>query len=1077
MNKFLLSTLLAAGGISAQAQDNPLWMRHSAISPDGRTIAFAYRGDIFTVPKEGGTAKQITSNAAFDSYPTWSPDNKHIAFASSREGSIDIWVVDANGGIPQRLTTNSGNEYPLRWLDNSTVIFKAAVMPTAKSIMFASGTFPQVYTVSISGGRPQLYSEIPMDAIDVNSNGDILFIDRKGYEDEWRKHHRSPITRDVWMKSGNKFSKLTTFDGEDRDPVWANDNKTFYYLSEQDGTLNVYHRSLDGKEKQITHYKGNPVRFLSASHDGTLCYGYDGEIYTMCENEQPKKLNVKILADNEGKDLIRQIQYSGASGIKLSPNGKEIGFILHGDVYVTSIDYRTTKQITNTPEQERNIDFAPDGRTITYDSERGGLWQIYTATIKNKDEKQFAYATDIEERRITDSDQTSQSPKYSPNGKEIAFWENRGTLRVIDMGSRKVRTVMDGKYVYSYSDGDIDFAWSPDNKWLLSTYIGNGGWNNTDIALVNASGNGEIHNLTQSGYSDGNAKWVLGGKAMLFSSDRAGYRSHGSWGAESDAYLMFFDLEAYERFRMSKEERMLAKENMTNSEKKKEDKKEENEKKEADKPKPIKINELKFDLENCRNRIVRLTANSSFLGDAILDKNGENVYYKASFEGGADLWRHNLIDNRTDVLIKNVGGGDMYFDKAYRYIYVASGGNIKKIDPSSRSIKNIDFEATFNYRPYSERAYMFDHVWQQVKDKFYATDLHGVDWESYRKTYERFLPYINNNYDFQEMLSEMLGELNASHTGARYGGGRASMQTAYLGLFFDDTYTGDGLKVQEVIKKGPFDIKQTEVKAGCVIEKIDGNEIKAGQDYYPLLDGKISKPIRLTVRSAKGGRTFDVTVKGISLGDVNNLLYKRWVERNQQLVDSLSGGRLAYVHVRAMNSESYRTVYCELLSDKNRNRDAVIVDERHNGGGWLHDDLCTLLNGKQYQKFMPRGNYIGRDPYNKWVKPSCVLICEDDYSNGHGFPWVYKTLGIGKLIGTPVAGTMTAVWWETMIDRSMVFGIPQVGCMGMDGKYGENNQLNPDVLVYNTPEDYLTGNDRQLKKAVEEMLKEIDANK
>ena len=584
MNKILLTTLLTAYGFTTQAQDNPRWMRHPAISPDGKTIAFSYRGDIFTVSSNGGTARQITANAAFDSYPVWSPDGKNIAFASSREGSIDVWVMDANGGIPRRVTTHSGNEYPLRWKDNSTILFKSSMMPTTKSIIFA-GSFPQVYAVGIDGGRPKLYSEVTMDALDINSSGDVLYMDRKGYEDEWRKHHRSPITRDIWLKRGEKFKKLTSFDGEDRDPVWAADGKSFYYLSEQNGTLNIYHRTLDGKETRITSHEKNPVRFLSAANDGTLCYGYDGEIYTVRQGAQPQKTAIRIVADNEGKELIRQIKNSGAYNIKLSPNGKEIGFVLHGDVYVTSIEYRTTKQITNTPEQERDIDFAPDGRTIIYDSERNGLWQIYATTIKNKDEKQFAYATELVEERLTQSDQTSFQPKFSPNGKQIAFWENRGTLRVMDAKGKNVKTVMDGKYVYSYSDGDIDYTWSPDSKWLLSSYIGVGGWNNSDIALVNASGNGEIHNLTESGYNEGDAKWVLGGKAMLFSSDRAGYRSHGSWGAESDAYLMFFDLEAYERFRMNKEERALAKENMTNKEKKQEEKKEEKEKKNLEKPK------------------------------------------------------------------------------------------------------------------------------------------------------------------------------------------------------------------------------------------------------------------------------------------------------------------------------------------------------------------------------------------------------------------------------------------------------------------------------------------------------------
>ena len=1075
MNKLILATLLGAYGLAAQAQDSPLWMRHPAISPDGKTIAFSYQGDIFTVPSSGGTAKQITSNAAFDSYPVWSPDGNHIAFASNREGSIDVWVMDANGGIPKRVTTNSGSEYPLRWKDNYTIMFKASIMPTAKSIIFA-GSYPQVYTVGMDGGRPKLFSDITMDALDINASGDVIYIDRKGYEDEWRKHHRSPITRDVWLKSGDSFRKLTTFDGEDRDPVWASDGKSFYYLSEQSGTLNVYHRTLDGKETQITNHEKNPVRFLSAASDGTLCYGYDGEIYTVRNGGQPQKTAIRIAADTEGKELIRQIRNSGAYNIKLSPNGKEIGFVMHGDVYVTSIEYRTTKQITNTPEQERYIDFSPDGRTIIYDSERNGVWQIYATTIKNKDEKQFAYATELTEERLTQSDQTSFQPKFSPDGKQIAFWENRGTLRVMDAKGKNVKTAMDGKFVYSYSDGDIDFTWSPDSKWLLSSYIGVGGWNNSDIALVNASGNGEIHNLTESGYNESNAKWVLDGKAMLFCSDRAGYRSHGSWGAEYDAYLMFFDLEAYERYRMNKEERALAKENMTEKEKKKEEKKEEKEKKEMEKPEAKEMEPLKFDLDNCRDRIVRLTVTPSFLGDILLDKDGENIYYNVAFEKGMDLWHRDLMAGNTELLIKNVGNGEMMFDKSYKEIYLAADGGIKKVTPQSKAVKNIEFEAQFNYQPYKERAYMFDHVWRQVKDKFYDKNIHGVDWEGYRKTYERFLPYINNNHDFQEMLSEMLGELNASHTGARYSGSWASLQTASLGLFFDEDYTGDGLKIAEVIKGSEIACKQTDVKSGCIIEKIDGTEIKAGMDYFPLLDGKIGKPVRLTIRP-KSGRSFDVTTKGMSMNAVDDLLYKRWVDRNRQLVDSLSGGRLAYVHVKAMDSESFRTVYRELLSDKNRNREAVIVDDRHNGGGWLHDDLCTLLNGKEYQNFMPRGNYIGRDPFNKWTKPSCVLICEDDYSNGHGFPMVYKTLGIGKLIGTPVAGTMTAVWWETMIDNTMVFGIPQVGCMTLDGKYAENTQLNPDITVYNTPVDFLNGNDRQLKAAIEEMMKQIGEKK
>jgi Tol biopolymer transport system component len=1081
MKSICLSALLATTMLATTAQAQPLWMRYPAISPDGSTIAFAYKGDLYTVAATGGNAHQLTTNAAHDTHPVWSPDGSKIAFASAREGSFDVYVIGKNGGAPTRLTTNSARELPVTWSDDRHVLYSSVLMPTAQSAIFAQSDFPQIYEVSAEGGRPRLYSTLTMEDISINRNGDVLYHDKKGYEDPWRKHHQSSITRDIWLLSQGKHTKLTTFRGEDRTPVWAPDGQAFYYLSEQDGTFNIYKRSINSTtDRQLTHHKQNPVRFLTAAANGTLCYGYDGEIYTLREGGEPQKVNINIVADRNDTDLKRQIRTSGATEICVSPDGKEIAFILRGDVFVTSADYKTTKQITDTPEQERSVDFAPDGRSLVYCSERNGVWQIYRTKIKDDKDKLFTYAADLEEEQLTHTDRTSLQPKYSPDGKEVAFFEDRARLCVLNLKSKAVRTVLDEQYNYSYSDGDLWFEWSPDSRWLLASYIGIGGWNSRDIALVDAGGKQPPFNLTQTGYSDDNGKWALGGKAMIFASDRAGYRSHGSWGSEDDMYIMFFDLDAYERFRMTKEEKEIAEQQEKDAkkagegkDKKKEEGKDKKKKKDskaaADGTKP-----LVFDLENSRDRIIRLTVNSSRMGDAVLSPKGDTLYYQAAFEGGYDLWKRDMREDKTELVLKDVGRGALKTDKAFKQLYVCNSA-IKKIDLSKNKIENADFEAVFNYKPYSERQYIFDHIWRQVDDKFYDPALHGVDWKYYRTVYERFLPHINNNYDFSEMLSEMLGELNASHTGARYYANGPALSTAQLGLFIDPTYEGDGLRVEEVVKRGPFAVKNTGVSAGSIIEKIDGKEIKQGDDYYPLLDGKAGKPVRITVNN-KGKRS-DISIKPISQAQLEELLYKRWVDRNRQLVDSISGGRIAYVHVKAMDSKSFRTVYEELLSDRNRNREAVVVDERYNGGGWLHDDLCTLLGGKEYQRFVPHGKYVGRDPYNKWVKPSCVLMCEDDYSNGHGFPWVYKTLGIGKLIGTPVAGTMTAVWWERLIDNSLIFGIPQVGCQDMQGVFGENRELWPDIEVYNTPEDYINGRDRQLETAVKEMLRQADEEK
>ena len=1065
MKKILLALIAPLATASAMAQSDPLWMRFPAISPDGKTVAFSYKGDIWTVPANGGQARQITTNPAYDAYPVWSPDSRQIAFASSREGSMDIYVVGRDGGAPRRVTTDSGDEYPMAWRNDSTIMLKASIMPKATSIMFAD--FSQVYEVSDKGGRMRLFSDIPMEDISVGNDGALLYHDNKGYEDPFRKHHQSPICRDIWLYKGGNYTKLTNFAGEDRTPVWG-DNNTYYYLSEEDGTFNVYKRRIGETAKtQLSHYKGNPVRFLTRSTDGTLCYAYDGAIYTLKEGSQPVRLNLSMVADDGSDKLRRQVLRSGATEFAVSPSGKEIAFVVHGDVYVTSTDYTTTKRITDTPEQERNVNFSPDGRSLVYASERGGLWQIYQTSIVNKDEKQFTYATQLKEEQLVKSSLVDMQPAYSPDGKSVAYIEDRGALKAVDVKTKAVRQLMDGKFQYSYSDGDLWFQWSPDSKWLLSNYIGHGGWNNSDIALVPADGSQKITNLTNSGYNDNNGRWVLGGKAMLFMSDRAGYRSHGSWGAEDDAYIMFFDLDAYERFRMGKEERALydeahKKEKADTTKKKKPLIK--LGKKAKDDKKKDKAKTLKFDLANCRDRVIRLTVNSSHMADAILSPGGDTLYYQAKFEGGYDLWKHDLVENKTEIVMKNVGYG-LEADKDFKNLYVYNNG-IKQIDLAKNSQKGIDFEANFNYRPYEERAYIFNHVWQQVKDKFYDPKLHGVDWEGYKKTYAKFLPYINNNYDFRDMLSEMLGELNGSHTGARYYPEGATLKTAALGLFFDNDYEGDGLKVEEVINRGPFAVRNTGVKKGCIIEAIDGQKIAKGSDYTSLLDGKAGKMTRVSVFDPSRKKRFDVVVRAISRSAQADLLYRRWVDRNREMVDSLSNGTIGYVHVKAMDSESFRTVFSQLLSDSMRQKKAVIVDERHNGGGWLHDDLCTLLSGKQYAKFIAHGKYIGYDPWNKWVKPSCVMICEDDYSNGHGFPAVYKTLGIGKLVGAPVAGTMTAVWWERMMN-GMIFGIPQVGNQAMDGTFFENKELKPDIEVYNTPADYETGNDKQLKAAVE----------
>lgn len=1065
-----ISCLLASAAIAAVAADEPLWLRNTAISPKGDVIAFTYHGDIFTVPVAGGAARQITSSAAYDTNPVWSPDGATLVFASDRRGSLDIYAVEATGGTPRRLTTHSGREVPLAFLNDTTILFSASLQP---SWLAAQGPFQaQVYQLPLSGGRPKMYQSIPMGAVSVGADGRVLYQDRKGYEDVLRKHERSSGTADVWLLQDGKHTKLTSFNGHDMNPVWLPGQQEFLYLSESDGTLNVYARAFaDGKERQLTKMQRHPVRSLSVSADGkTLAFSWNGEIYTLVPGAEPKKVDVAIVADDYNADLDKGYRRSGATTLAVSPSGEEVAFVLRGDVYVTNVKYKTTKRITNTDGQERCVEFSPDGRMLVYDSERDGKWQLFTAKIKNEGEKQFAYATDIVEEPLYKSEKTAQQPVFSPDGKKVAFLEDRVELKVIDIDTKAVNTALDGKFNYSYSDGDISFDWSPDSRWLLCDYIGVGGWNNTDIALVKADGS-QVVDLTESGYADSNAKWALDGKAFTYESGKEGYKSHGSWGEESDVYLMALDGEGWDTFLLSEEDAAI-KEKAEADKKDKEDsdkdKKKDKKGKKSKKDEEDAVEPLVFDLKNRKYRETGLTRFSSHLFDYYLTKKGDKLYYIApDGDGEYALMVRDIKKGDVSTVAAGVVGS-IVPSKNEDALFVLGDG-IKKVAIPDGKVDNVEFEAEFSRTPSAERAYIFDHAWQQVKDKFFDADICGVDWDGYAADYRKFLPYINNNYDFAELLSEFLGELNASHTGGRYYAPGAPLSVPSLSAFFDEDYDGPGLKVVEVLPRGPLAKASVDIKPGDIITAIDGVEIAPGADYYPLLEGKAGKKVRLDVKRASG-KADQVTVK--PRASDSQLLYERWVEHNQHVVDSLSGGRVAYVHVKGMDSPSFRKVYSELLG-KYRNCDAVIVDTRYNGGGWLHNDIALLLSGKEYVRYTPRGKYIGSDPFSQWTKPSAMLVNESNYSDAHGTPYAYQTLGIGPVVGAPVPGTMTAVWWETQIDPSLVFGIPQVASLDRNGKVLENQQLNPDIVVYNNPADVQAGHDEQLAAAVRHLLKSL----
>lgn len=1054
------------------------WFRQAAISPDGDTIAFSYMGDIFTVPARGGTATPLVAHSAWDGHPVWSRDGSMIAFASDRYGNKDIFVMPATGGATRRLTFHESDDIPSDFHPDGSHVLFSSVRQDAADASIGFTRAGELYQAPLAGGTPAMVLTTPASEARYNNDAtQIIYRGETGYENEFRKHDKSPFSRDVWIAdlATGAHTNITDTPGGDHSPVFGERAGRSFFVSDRDGIFNVY-RQRDDETESLTNFTDHPVRSLSRAEDGTLAFTNHGELYTLKSGRMRKVAVTPLVSVPEGETVTIDVARN-ASEFALSPDGKEIAFVARGDVFVTSIDYATTRKVTSTPEEEADIAFSADGKTLYYSSEREGRWQLYEVTRAVADEPYFYVATNLAESRIEVPVDQAYQPTPSPDGKKLAFVGNTRTLMVLERESGAIHELSTPIETYGTSARGTTISWSPDSRHVAYDISSNGRLFFTNIAIRPYDASAPARDISLSGYTDTAPAWHPSGDAITWFSARYGRRDHGSHGTNFDVMAGFLTDEGWTKFLRSKEDVELDKKREEDAKKEEEDGSEDaddSSESEADSAPETPITWDRLD-----KRQQRLTIHSSDLSSAVLSKDMDKLFYVASFEGDYDLWVQDFREDETKKLTslgRRVAG--MQLSKDGKFLAVLADGTLRTIQVGDGKTKSVRVQAKMALDAAAERQYLFDHAWNQANDWFYrGDDKHGRNWQAMYDAYKPKVASIGHNRDMAELLSELLGELNASHTGGRYrangNNGNGRDRSISLGAIFNWTDTDSGLVIDHLFAEGPLARAGAGVEIGDRLTAIDGTQLNGNNNYFALTNNKAGERIRLSFSKADGNG-YEVVVKPVSAGAENGWRYERWVESRQAEVERLSDGRLGYVHLPFMADSVYRRTYRDIFG-RYFAADGLVVDSRWNRGGDLMEDLIRLLTSGdfQYTRNAPFGTPAQGEPLTRWTKPTIVLMNEANYSDGHCFPTAYKNVNGGLLVGTPVTGTCTYVWWERSITGDIIFGVPSLGIFDPEGDWLELKDTQPDIEVYNSPEDRTAGRDPQLEAAVNALLESM----
>lgn len=1034
---------------------------------NGNDIVFSYAGDLYKVSARGGEAKRLTSHVGYEMFPRFSPDGKTIAFTGQYDGNTEVYTIPADGGEPLRVTytaTNQRDDVGDRMGPNNIV---TAWTADGKKIVYrnriSSGFNGKLYTVAKEGGLSEVIPLPEGGFCSFSPDGKRLAYNRVMREFRTWKYYQGGMADDVWIYDAGKktVENITNNRAQDIFPMWVGNE--IYFISDRDRTMNLF--VYDTKTKttsKVTDFTEYDIKFPS-TNGKLIVFENAGYIYRFDPaTKKAEKVSVTLSSDhvyarNEIKDGGRYMRSAS-----LSPDGKRVVVTARGEVFNLPVEKGVTKNIVRTPgAHERSATWSPDGKHIAYISDATGETELYMQPAEGGQAVQLTKNNDTYIRDF----------EWSPDSKSIVYTDRKNRINLLNVETKQVTEVLRDPKKEPY-----DVTFSPDSKWLAYTRMAD---NEYDIIYLYRIADKKEIQVTDRWYDSGSPTFSTDGKYLVFSSMRDFNPTYGSkewnhvYGYSNGVYLALLTQDTPSPF--------LTKDDGSKAEPKKvEIKVEEGKKKETDEKKKPEGVTVKVDEDGLSERIVKLPLPQGYHGSFYSD--GQKVYYSrnnSTYVYDLNKQKEETVAEGARMWVEPGGKKAGFFKNRQVFVKDIPSGRIDLKDPVNFS----DMKITIDYA--KEWAQIYDEAWRAFRDGFYLENMHGVDWKAMKQKYAVLLPYVKNRQDLTYLIGEMIGELNCGHAYVNTGemDRPKRIKTGLLGAEISRDKSGF-FRLEKILPgeswspslRSPLTEPGIKAQVGDFIVAIDGVPTNTVNDLFALLVGKADVPTELSLNSkAQLNGARKVVIR--PLEEEHSLYHYQWVKNNIAKVDKASGGKIGYIYIPDMGVEGLnefaKYFYPQL------DKEGLIIDDRANGGGNVSPMILERLAREPYRMTMRRGStHNGTVPNAVQVGPKVCLINKYSASDGDLFPWGFRALKLGKLIGTRTWGGIVGITASLPFIDGTDVRVPFFTSYDMNGNWMvENEGVEPDILIDNDPVKEWNGEDEQLNRAIEEVMKELKNRK